>query len=72
VNVGVRPTFDTELGALIEVFLIDWDGDLYGRELCVDFLKRLRGELRFDSVEALVEQMHHDVDAALATVSGRT
>ena len=72
VNVGVRPTFETELGELIEVFLIDWDGDLYGRELYVDFLKRLRGELRFDSVDALVEQMHHDVDAALATVSGRT
>ncbi|MBX5440886.1 MAG: bifunctional riboflavin kinase/FAD synthetase [Solirubrobacteraceae bacterium] len=72
VSIGVRPTFATELGVLVEVYLIDWTGDLYGRELRVDFLKRLRGELRFDSVEALVEQMHLDVDAALATVSGRT
>jgi len=72
VNVGVRPTFETGLGELIEVFLIDWSGDLYGRELRVDFLKRLRGERRFASVDALVEQMHEDVVAALATVSGRT
>lgn len=72
VNIGVRPTFVTGLGELIEVFLIDWSGDLYDRRLAVDFLKRLRGERRFDSVEALIDQMYADVDAALATVSGRT
>ncbi len=72
VNVGVRPMFETGRGELIEAYLIDWDGDLYGRVLHVDFLKRLRGERRFPSVEALVEQMSRDVDAAVATVTGRT
>jgi riboflavin kinase/FMN adenylyltransferase len=63
-NVGVRPTFDTGRGMLVEAFLIDWSGDLYGRELRLDFLSRLRGERRFDSAEALVEQMHQDVEDA--------
>jgi len=62
VNVGVRPTFDTGRGLLIEAFLLDFDGDLYGRELALEFLARLRGERRFDSVEALVEQMASDVE----------
>ncbi len=72
VNVGVRPMFETGRGLLIEAHLIDFQGDLYDQELRVDFLKRLRGERRFPSVDALVEQMNRDVQAALATVSGRT
>jgi riboflavin kinase/FMN adenylyltransferase len=63
-NVGVRPMFVTGRGELIEAFLLDYDGDLYGTQLRVEFLKRLRGEKRFDSVEALIEQMGHDVDEA--------
>lgn len=70
-NIGVRPMFETGYGELIETFLIDWSGDLYGRELRVDFVKRLRGERRFPSVDALIEQMGQDVIDALATVSGR-
>ncbi len=72
-NVGVRPQFVTGRGELVEAFLIDWSGDLYGREIRVDFLKRLRGEKRFDSVEALVEQMARDVEDArsLASLPGR-
>ncbi len=61
VNVGVRPTFKTGRGLLVEAYLLDFDGDLYDRELRLDFLERLRGERRFDSVEALVEQMDLDV-----------
>lgn len=64
VNVGVRPQFETGRGELIEAFLIDWEGDLYGQPLEVQFLKRLRGERRFSSVEALVEQMAGDVETA--------
>ena len=56
--------FDTGRGELIEAYLLDFDGDLYGRELRVEFLKRLRGERRFDSVDALVEQMGRDVEEA--------
>ena len=66
VNVGVRPTFETGRGLLVEPYLIDFEGDLYGQVLRVAFLERLRGERRFDSTEALVEQMWRDVDMARA------
>ncbi len=66
VNVGVRPTFVTGRGELIEAFLIDFDGDLYGQALSLAFLKRLRGEKRFESVQALVDQMDDDVVQARA------
>jgi riboflavin kinase / FMN adenylyltransferase len=47
---------------LVEAYLLDRDEDLYGRTLQIDFLSRLRGERRFDSIEALVEQMDRDVE----------
>ena len=61
VSIGVRPTFATGRGELIEAYLIDFDGDLYGSMLRLDFLARLRGERRFDTPEALIEQMRRDV-----------
>jgi riboflavin kinase/FMN adenylyltransferase len=61
VNVGVRPTFGTGRSVLIEAYLLDQDVDLYGHQLKVEFLERLRGERRFQSVEALITQMHDDV-----------
>jgi riboflavin kinase/FMN adenylyltransferase len=64
VSIGVRPTFVTGRGVLIEAFLIDYEGDLYGRELRLAFLTRLRGEKRFDSVDRLVAQMQADVEEA--------
>ncbi len=69
VNVGVRPTFATGRGVLIEAYLLDWDGDLYGSELSLEFLKRLRGERRFERVEDLLDQMRCDVEDA-RTVAG--
>ncbi len=64
VNVGVRPTFDSGRGVLIETYLIDRDEDLYGRTLRVAFVERLRGEKRFASVEELIVQMRIDVEDA--------
>ena len=64
VNVGVRPTFETGRGVLIETYLIDHDDDLYGRELRVAFVARLRGEKRFAGVEELIAQMRVDVEDA--------
>jgi riboflavin kinase/FMN adenylyltransferase len=61
VNVGVRPTFQTGRGLLVEAFLLEFDGDLYGQTLALEFIGRLRGEQRFDTVEALIEQMDRDV-----------
>jgi riboflavin kinase/FMN adenylyltransferase len=62
VSVGVRPTFGTGRAVLIEAFLLDREVDLYGQALKIDFLSRLRGERRFESVDELVAQMHRDVE----------
>jgi riboflavin kinase/FMN adenylyltransferase len=64
VNVGVRPTFESGRGVLIETYLIDHEEDLYGKTLRIAFVERLRGEKRYPSVEGLVEQMHRDVEDA--------
>ena len=59
-SIGVRPTFHDDGRVLVEVYLLDWDGDLYGSQLTLSIEARLRGERRFDSVEALVTQMRAD------------
>jgi riboflavin kinase/FMN adenylyltransferase len=64
VNVGVRPTFESGRGVLIETYLIDRTEDLYGSELRVAFVERLRGEKRFAGVEDLIAQMKIDVEDA--------
>ncbi len=71
-NVGLRPTFESELGRLVETYLIDRDDDLYGRNLRVAFVERLRGEERFESAEALIEQMGRDVERARQICAGFT
>ncbi len=66
-NFGRRPTFDN--GApLLEVFLFDFDGDLYGQELRVHFVSFLRGEEKFGSIDELVAQMNRDSDEARAAL----
>jgi riboflavin kinase/FMN adenylyltransferase len=64
VSVGVRPTFHDEGSVLVEVHLLDYDGDLYGARLQVDLLERLREERRFDDAASLIEQMKLDEAAA--------
>lgn len=64
VNVGVRPTFQTGRGVLIESFLIDWEGDLYGQTAEIEFIERLRGEKRFEDVDELIVQMQADTEDA--------
>ena len=66
VSVGVRPTFGTGRGVLVEAYLLDRDVDLYGQLLRIEFLERLRGERRFASVDALIEQMQDDVERTRA------
>ncbi len=61
--IGKRPTFE-DGERTVEVHIMDFGGDLYGRELRIDVLKRLRGEERFASAEALIEQIGKDVEAA--------
>lgn len=68
-SLGIRPQFDGG-DRSIEVYLLDFDGDLYGVELAVDFLEFLRPEARFESVEALVAQIGRDVAAARGVGDG--
>ncbi len=64
VNVGIRPTFESGRGVLIETYLIDREVDLYGSVLRVAFVERLRGEKRFANIEELITQMRIDVEDA--------
>ena len=69
-NLGERPTFATGRRTL-EVHVLDFDDDLYGRWLAVGFLERLRGEQRFDGVEALQRAIAHDVARAREVLAAR-
>ncbi len=62
-SLGTRPTVGGRT-PLLEAHLFDFSGDLYGREIEVEFVARLRDELRFDTVDAMVVQMHADAAAA--------
>lgn len=61
ISVGTNPTFDVRQRR-VEAYLLDFDGDLYGASLGIEFVERLREQERFDSVDALVAQMRRDVD----------
>ena len=67
-NVGTRPTVDGK-GFLIETHLLDFDGDLYGQHINIRWLKKLRSERKFDSLDALKAQIARDIDAARAYFS---
>lgn len=70
VSLGRRPTFYVDAQAsLLEAYLLDFEGDLYDQPAAVCFVERLRGEQRFDSVEDLITQMHHDVSATRAVLA---
>jgi riboflavin kinase / FMN adenylyltransferase len=71
VSIGVRPTFQTGRGELIEAYILDFDGDVYGQELRLEFLARLRGERRFEDPAALIEQMHRDVQRTREIAAAR-
>ncbi len=67
--IGRRPTFDTDR-RFLEVFLLDFDGDLYGQTLDVEFIDRIRGDRKFPSVDELTAQMNQDCVAAARILSG--
>jgi len=67
-NIGIRPTFGGGQ-RLIEVYLLDFEGDLYGQDLEIELVECLRGEIRFASVEELKAQMVRDVEGARALLS---
>ncbi|MBR0280833.1 MAG: riboflavin biosynthesis protein RibF [Oscillibacter sp.] len=65
-NVGRRPTLDNGDDVTVESWILDFDGDLYGRPVRIEFRRRLRGEIRFPSLDALRAQIAADADAARA------
>lgn len=71
-NLGIRPTVGTDRDRLLEVHLFDFSGDLYGKELQVSFIHRLRPEMKFDGMEALKAQIAADLAAARLVLSDRS
>jgi len=63
-SLGTNPTFVDEGQLVLEVHVLDWDGDLYDRRVRTTFVSRLRDELKFDSVEPLIAQIRRDIEQA--------
>jgi riboflavin kinase/FMN adenylyltransferase len=64
-NIGIKPTFDEERPS-VETYLLDFEGDLYGRELRIELLHRLRGEQKFNGIDALTAAIGADVESVRA------
>ena len=70
ISLGRRPTFyESADASLLEAYVLDYDGDLYGQPVAVQFVRRLRGEVRFESVDALVAQIAQDVEETRRVLS---
>jgi len=69
-NIGRRPTFGGN-GRTVETYILNYQGNLYGRELKIDIVERLRGEKRFDTVEELKKQIAEDIKQGRAILDGQ-
>ena len=71
-NIGFRPTFEDELpGPVFEAHILDFEGELYGQEVKLEFVDRLRDEMRFSGPDALLEQIALDIGHARVLLEGR-
>ena len=68
-SIGLRPTFDDGENRTIEAFLLDFSEDIYGQSIRLEFVRRLRGEEKYDTVEALMEQIDRDVQDTRSALS---
>lgn len=66
-NVGIRPTLDLH-NVTIEAHLFDFNRDIYGKEICIAFLERIRDEMKFDSLHELKAQLHKDLQTTVKTL----
>ncbi|HEX9694870.1 MAG TPA: bifunctional riboflavin kinase/FAD synthetase [Actinomycetota bacterium] len=66
VNVGLNPTFEDRVEPVVEIHALDFDADLYGKSVAIEFTHRLRDELKFDGPDPLVEQIRADIAQARA------
>ena len=67
-SLGTNPTFVTGGPVTLEAHVLDWTGDLYDRRVRIELVERLRGEVKFASVDELVAQIRRDIDAARAAL----
>ena len=71
-NIGINPTFTPERQVpSLEAYILDFDRDIYGQDLKLEFVSRIRDELKFDSVEALIEKIHEDVKKTRELLEGK-
>ena len=63
-SIGIKPTFHDQAPRVVEAFVLDFYGNLYGKHVRVEFVHRLRNQERFDTIDALVEQIGKDVKQA--------
>ncbi len=70
-SIGIRPTFDVEPRPVVEAYILDFDEDVYGQEMRLELLHRLRGEERFPSAEELIAQMRRDIENTRTWFKGR-
>ncbi|GAB3956038.1 hypothetical protein GCM10027614_67020 [Micromonospora vulcania] len=68
VSVGTNPTFSGR-ERRVEAYALDFDGDLYGERLALDFVAHLRGQIRYDGIEPLIAQMEQDVERTRRTLA---
>ncbi|NNE55741.1 MAG: riboflavin biosynthesis protein RibF, partial [Flavobacteriales bacterium] len=63
-NIGTRPTVSDGKQTVLEVHILDWDEEIYGKDIALEFVQRIRNEMKFESTEALIERLHQDRDEA--------
>ena len=68
-SIGIRPTFELSQ-RLVEVYVMDFDGDLYGKTVGVEFVKKVRDQEKFDGLDALIKQINQDVDDCRQVLAG--
>jgi len=71
-NIGINPTFTPERQMTsLEAYLLDFDRDIYGQQVKLEFVSRIRDELKFNSVETLIEKIHEDVEKTRELLAGK-
>jgi riboflavin kinase/FMN adenylyltransferase len=70
-NIGVRPTIDTNLTRTIEVNIFDFDQEIYGQEIKIEFISKVREEQKFESLDKLIQQLKDDEDHCRSIISVR-
>lgn len=68
-NIGLRPTFNNVKEPITEVYIFDFNKDIYGENICIEFIKKIRDEVKFNSIEELEIQIKKDVEYSKSLIS---